>query len=104
MRVCAGAADKLKFTLLYHIGAVRTLAGPAMEHAMSSFMFAIGGGDLCMWAQPGPDDPEEILRRMRVCLEDLDRIGASLPAIHLATAIEYLRAQYGLPDISSELD
>lgn len=75
-----------------------------MEHAMSSFMFAIAGGDLCMWSQPGPDDPEEILRRMRDCLEDLDRIGASLAAIHLATAIEYFRAQYGLPDISSELD
>lgn len=57
-----------------------------------------------MWSQPGPDDPEEILRRMRDCLEDLDRIGASLAAIHLATAIEYFRAQYGLPDISSELD
>jgi len=57
-----------------------------------------------MWSQHDPVDPEEILRRMQECLHDLDRIGASLPAIHLSAAIEYLRGQYGLPDTTSELD
>ncbi|MBC2669401.1 hypothetical protein ACFOON_16550 [Novosphingobium piscinae] len=71
---------------------------------MSRFMFARTGGVECMWSNPDPDSPAEILCRLEDCLAALDRIGAGLPAVHLATAIEHLRAQFGLPENSSGSD
>lgn len=57
-----------------------------------------------MWSNPDPDSPAEILRHMEDCLAALDRIGAALPAVHLATAIDHLRAQFDLPENSSGSD
>lgn len=57
-----------------------------------------------MWSQSDPHDPADILRRLEECLAALDAIGADLPAVHLAAAIEFLRSQYGLPEIPSGLD
>ena len=57
-----------------------------------------------MWSQSGPDEPADILARLAECLAALDRLGAAVPAVHLATAIEHLRAQYGLPEVRSTSD
>ncbi|HEY6869981.1 MAG TPA: hypothetical protein VI199_09520 [Novosphingobium sp.] len=51
-----------------------------------------------MPVQPGSDDPAEILGRMIVCLNDLDRLNAQLAAVHLSTAIEQFRRQFGLEE------
>ncbi len=57
-----------------------------------------------MWSHPGPDNPADILTRLEACLEDLDRIGATLPAAHLATAIDHFRTQFDLPENASGSD
>ncbi|WP_298197419.1 hypothetical protein [Novosphingobium sp.] len=71
---------------------------------MSSFLFGKAGGVECMWSHPGPDNPADILTRLEACLEDLDRIGATLPAAHLATAIDHFRTQFDLPENASGSD
>lgn len=55
-----------------------------------------------MPTQPGSDDPAEILGRMIDCLNDLDRLNARLAAVHLSTAIEQLRLQFGLGELADE--
>lgn len=57
-----------------------------------------------MWSQSGDDDPVAVLRDLQRCLRALDQIGAPVPAIHLATAIECLREQFDLTDDSSDSD
>ena len=57
-----------------------------------------------MVAEPGAGDPLQILDRMKACLHELDRIGAGLPAIHLATAIETFKDLFIIPGNPSELD
>lgn len=52
--------------------------------------------------QPGSDDPAELLGRMIDCLKDLDRLNAQLAAVHLSTAIEQFRAQFGLNEPGGE--
>ncbi|MDE2619903.1 MAG: hypothetical protein KGL54_07040, partial [Sphingomonadales bacterium] len=85
-------------------GAMTGAGGRRKVHPMNRFMFARSDGVACMWSQSGPDEPEDIMERLAECLAALDRLGAAVPAVHLATAIEHLRAQYGLPDVRSNSD
>lgn len=55
-----------------------------------------------MTTQYGGDDPAGILSRMIDCLNDLDRLNAQLAAVHLSTAIEQLRLQFGLEETVGE--
>ena len=71
---------------------------------MSEFMLITGGEGQTWPARPGSHDPGAILRRMIACLDDLDRIGASLPAIHLDAAIQHLRRQFDLDGDTSGSD
>ena len=57
-----------------------------------------------MWSQSGDADPVAVLRDLQRCLRTLDQIGAPVPAIHLATAIECLREQFDLTDDPSDSD
>lgn len=61
-----------------------------------------GRGDPAMPIQHGSDDPAEVLGRMMDCLNDLDRLQARLAAVHLSTAIEQLRLQFGLEELADE--
>lgn len=76
----------------------------ARVHPMNRFMFARSDGVACMWTKSSPAEPADIAVRLAECLAALDRLGAAVPAVHLATAIEHLRAQYGLPDVHSNSD
>lgn len=53
---------------------------------------------------PGSPDPSQVLLVLQSCLNDLDRIGASLSAVHVSTAIEELRLQFNLPRDPTESD
>lgn len=53
---------------------------------------------------PGSPDPSQLLLVLENSLRDLDRIGASLSAIHVATAIEELRRQFDIPSDPTESD
>ena len=55
-------------------------------------------------AAPASRDPAVLLDALLASLAALDAIGASLPAAHLALAIDRLRAQFNLAEDSSGTD
>lgn len=71
---------------------------------MARFMFSASANDDSPMSPDNSSDAAQTLKRLQACLEDCDRLGASLAAVYLATAIEHLRAQFGLRGDCSKTD
>ena len=72
---------------------------------MSEFLLIVPGPEGApRRAALAASNPAAILEDLRASLEELDAIGASLAAAHLALAIDRLRIQFNLAEDSSGTD
>jgi hypothetical protein len=76
-----------------------------LEHPVSEFLLIVPGPEGApRRAALAASNPAAILEDLRASLEELDAIGASLAAAHLALAIDRLRIQFNLAEDSSGTD